>query len=439
MICLLPNCCFLSETTRMIEIHRALAARGVRPRVATHGGRHERVLRDEGIAYDVLGPRFDGERCNAFVRSIPGIGAPHQSMWSDDEIRTYVAAEAAYFREHGIEVAVTGWTLTALLSTRVVGIPLVTEHAGSFLPPVFERGMLPVPSRRLGLPGEGWLPRRVLRWLFNAGATRQMMYTGGFNRVAQELGVEGIPSFPAMLLGDLTLVTDVPELLGIPRAAIDSWTPRQPDRYRAGTRLRYTGPLYARLDQPIPERVEHFLAGPRPVVYVAITSSPPELVGDVVAALRGLDVRILVAATVHDLGGLEDERVMVAGILPNHLIMPRVDLAVIAGGQGSVQTALAAGLPFIGIPLQPEQDTNVALAERQGAARLVPQVEAGGPVLQQTVRALLADARFRDNARRLQAAFERVDGPGAAAEAILELLRSRRPAGAGTRRPVPSI
>lgn len=28
MICLLPNCCFLSETSRMLEIYRALRERG---------------------------------------------------------------------------------------------------------------------------------------------------------------------------------------------------------------------------------------------------------------------------------------------------------------------------------------------------------------------------------------------------------------------------
>jgi UDP:flavonoid glycosyltransferase YjiC (YdhE family) len=426
MICLLPNCCFLSETSRMMEIHRALVARGVEPRVATHGGRHERLLREAGIPYDLLGSPFTDERCGAFVRSIPGIGAPTQSMWSDEEIRAYVAAEAAYFQEHGVRVAVTGWTLTALLSTRVAGIPLVTEHAGSFLPPVFERGMLPAPSRPVGMPLERWLPGRLRRWLFNAGASRQTMYTEGFNRVARELGVPGVPSFPALLLGDLTLVTDVPEVLGIPREEVDGWSPRDPSRYRLGTRLRYTGPLYARLDLPVPERVERFLEGPRPIVYVAITSSPPELVRGVVTALHGLDVRVLVAATVHDLRDLEGERVLVEGILPSHEIMPRVDLVVVAGGQGSVQTALASGVPLIGIPLQPEQDTNVALAARAGAARLVPQSGAGGAALREAVREMLADDRYRRSARRLRAAFARADGPGAAAEAILELLRDAR-------------
>ncbi|GEM_PF-568131 len=421
MICLMPNCCFLSETSRMLEIYRALVARGARVCVVTHGGTHERVLTDAGVPYDVIGAGWNRARCEAFVRSIPGIGPPDQSMWSDDEIRAYVEAEAVYFREHAVRVAVTGWTLTALLSTRVVGIPLVTEHAGSMLPPVFERGLLPAPSGPVGMPLERWLPQPVRRRMFNAGADRLSIYTGGFNRVADELGVPGVPSFPALMLGDLSLVTDVPEVLGISREGIDSWTPRHPDRYRPGARLRYTGPLYAKLSVPVPERVERFLAGPGPIVYVAITSSPPELVRAAVGALRPLHVRILVAATVHDLTDLEDENVHVAGVLPNHEVMPRVDLAVTAGGQGSVQAALASGIPLIGIPLQPEQDANVAFAERQGAARLVPQEAAGTSALARSAQEMLADPRYRENARRLQAAFAKVDGPGAAADAILEL------------------
>ncbi|HTE63144.1 MAG TPA: nucleotide disphospho-sugar-binding domain-containing protein, partial [Solirubrobacteraceae bacterium] len=139
---------------------------------------------------------------------------------------------------------------------------------------------------------------------------------------------------------------------------------------------------------------------------------------------------VLVAATVHDLRELENERVLVRGVLPSHEIMPRVDVAVTAGGQGSVQAALAAGVPLIGIPLQPEQDANVALAERQGAARLVPQSAAGTATLTRTAREMLAADHYRQSARRLQALFARVDGPAAAAEAILELADGERaPAG----------
>jgi UDP:flavonoid glycosyltransferase YjiC (YdhE family) len=426
MICLLPNCCFLSETSRMLEIYRALRARvaaGIK--ILTHGGPYECMLQAAGVAYDVVGPGVSTQRYEEFVRSLPGIGRPDQSMWSDDELRRYARAEAEYFRRHQVSVAVTGWTLTALLSTRLAGIPLVTEHAGSFLPPVFERGMLPAPSRPIGLPAERWLPGRIRRRLYNAGVPKLDFYTGGFNRVAAELGVEPIPSFPALLLGDLTLVTDVPELLGLSREQVDGWTPRDPARYRPGTRLRYTGPIYAHLDVGIPDAVRAFLAGGRPVIYVAITSSTAALVRKVVHALCRLDARILVAATTHDLTDLASDQILVAGLLPSHLVMPDVDLAVIAGGQGSVQTALAAGVPLIGLPLQPEQDANITFAQRQGVARLVPQDFADPPALAEAARGLLASDAARRNARRLKQIFAAVDGPAAAADAVLELAAGR--------------
>jgi UDP:flavonoid glycosyltransferase YjiC (YdhE family) len=365
------------------------------------------------------------QRCTEFVASVPGIGSPDQSMWTDAELRSYAGAEAAYFREHQVAVAVTGWTLSTLLSTRLAGIPLVTDHAGAWLPPLFERGRLPLPSMPIGLPAERLLPAWLRTRLYNRGAPRAAIYTAGFNRVAAELGVPGVPSFAALLLGDLTLVTDVPEILGIPRAELDNWTPRDPARYRPGTRLRYAGPIYAELDLPVPAEVERFLAGRGPVVYVAITSSPADLVRSVVRQLTGTGARILVAGTVHDLADLQAENVLVGGVLPSHKIMPRVDLAVISGGQGSVQTALAAGLPFAGIPLQPEQDANVALAERQGAARRVPQQAAGGPRLSKVVLEMLADSRYRAQAGRLQQVFARVDGPAVAAELIQQLARER--------------
>jgi len=434
MICLLPNCAYLSETTRMLAIHDALRARGADARIATHGGPHEQALKAAGVAYDLLEPRMTDERAAEFVRSGPGMVRPDEShLWRDDELHAWVAGEVDYFRANDVGVAVTGWTLTALFSTRLVGIPLVTEHAGSYVPPVFERGLLPAPLYPLGLPLERLWPAHLRRRLGNAGVARIAVYTDGLNRVAAELGVEGVPSLAALLLGDLTLVTDVPEALGIPADAMASWTPRDPSRYRRGTRLRYTGPIYARLPIPVPPRVERFLAeGDGPIVYVAITSSSAALVRDAVTALRPLGGRILVAGTVHDLAALQDDRVLVEGVLPSHEIVPRVDLAVIAGGQGSVQSTLAAGVPFVGIPLQPEQHFNVVMAERQGAARFVPQAEAGGPRLLAAARALLADGRARAAARRVQELYAAVDGPGAAADAILELAAAGTPARAPT-------
>jgi UDP:flavonoid glycosyltransferase YjiC (YdhE family) len=357
----------------MLEISRALRARGADVRFATHGGPYEWLLREAGAEYDLLG----------------GDDAPAQE-----------AAEAEHLRAIGARVVVTGRTFTALGSSRLAGIPLVTAHAGSWVPPMWERRLLPLPFGPLGIPLERALPRMLRRHIFNLRAA-------------------GMAAEPARALGDVTLVTDVKELLGITGTGIDGWRPRDPAPYREGARLKLVGPIPGNLDLPLPERVERLLAGPRPIVYVAITSSEPALVRSAVGALRPLGARILVASTVHDLAGLQDEQVAVEPFLPNRLVMPRADLAVIAGGQGSVHTALAAGVPFLGLPLGPEQHLNVALAERAGAGLAVAPHLAGTPELTRTARGLLTETRHRAGAERLRDAFAHADGPGRAADAII--------------------
>jgi UDP:flavonoid glycosyltransferase YjiC (YdhE family) len=318
---------------------------------------------------------MDHERCVRFVRDGVGLGPPDQSMYSDDELREHALAEAAYFRKHGITVAVTGFALSTRLSTRLAGTTLVTEHAGCWVPPALEPRVLELTA-----------------------------YCGGFNRVADELGVPRIPNLPELLCGDLTLVPEVPQVLGIPAGEMED-------------RFRYTGPLFAHLDLPVPHRVSAFLDRPGPVVYVALTSTSPDLIRRIV---RQLHTRVLVAGTVHDLADLAGDDVLVEGVLPSHLIMPRVDLAITTGGQGSVQTAMASGTPLIAMPLQPEQQLNVGLLHRLGAVESID-LDQVGP----QVDKMLGCESHRVAARRIQSWYDEVDGPEQAAEAIMEVASAR--------------
>ena len=414
MICLLPHCAYLSETSRMLELHRALTELGVPVRLATHGGPHERLLAEAGIEYDVLGPGLSSARAAAFVGSAVGLGDPRQSMYDDAEIRTYVAAEAGYFRANGITIAVTGFTLTTLLSSQLAGVQVITEHAGSFVPPVFEHRLLPAPTRPVD-PRLKHAPDWLARLLVNRTPNRITAYTGGFNRVAAELGVEGIPSLAALLLGDLSLVPEIPEVLGISSAELAAWKPGK--GYRADSQLRAVGPLFAQLDLPLPAEVQKFLDHRGPTIYLAMTSTPPGRVRTAIADLSRLDVRILVAGTIHDLGDLATDQVMIKGVLPSHLVMPQVDLAVTTGGQGSVQTAMASGTPLLGIPLHIEQDLNVVLVERLGAAR-----RARSRNLSDLAAQMLGNPGHRDAAERIQKLYAAADGPAEAAMAIAQHL-----------------
>ncbi|HYQ33630.1 MAG TPA: hypothetical protein VEQ83_10490, partial [Lapillicoccus sp.] len=301
MISVVPHCGYLSETSRMLEIHRALRERGAPVRLAAHGGTHQNLLGRAGVDYDLIEPRLTPARCAELVRSGPGLGPPDQSMWTDDELLAHAGAEATYFRDHDVSVVVTGFALTTLLSTRLAGIPLVTEHAGSFVPPLAERGLLPLPTGPSLPPPLRDLPPEVARAAYNERFGTRDLYTAGFNRVAARLGVEPVPSLPALLLGDLTLVTDLPEVVGVTAEEMEAWRPAPGSPYRPSTRLAYAGPIHAHLDVPMPARAEALLSSPGTTVYVAMTSTAPDLVRAVVAdVVAAGDWRVLVAGTVHE-------------------------------------------------------------------------------------------------------------------------------------------
>ena len=421
MIVLMPNCGFLSETSRMLHIAQALQACGETVAMATHGGPYTQVLDNARMPYTLLSPVMDDARCRQFLKDLVQIGRPGVRLQPPHEVRQSVEAEAAFFRSTGARMAVTGFTLTAFLSTRMAGIPLATSHGGSWVPPVLERGLAPVPTT-MPIPGTEWLPRWLKRKFANGTSRRMTDPVKFLNTVAVELGVEPVPTLAALMLGDLTLVTDVPEILGVSAPDMEAWHPNPPRAYRAGTRLMYVGPMFARLDIAVPAKVQPLLDGSRPTAYVVLSSSSPEMLRNVTARVRQAGVRVIVGATIHDFGPNTDPDVVVAGILPSHEIMPRVDVVVAMGGQGSVQTAMASGTPLVGIPLHPEQELNVDLAARQGMALAMAPRHAGTEKMTAAVRRLVAEPEFRQQARRVQQLYAGSDGASRAAAAITRYL-----------------
>lgn len=436
MIALFPNCGFLSETSRMLHIAQALRAQGEAVCLATHGGPYARVLSDAGEPFTLLEPHFDDARCAAYLRDLVQIGRPGTRLQPAHEVRESVQAEVEYLKARSAKAIVTGFTLTAYLSSRLAGIPLIASHGGSYVPPLFERDLAPVPTT-MPMPGVEWLPAWLKRRIANGGAVRMTGPTRFLNEIAEELGIEPVPTLAALMLGDLTLVTDTAEVLGISAADLSAWQPRPAKAYRAGTKLVATGPLFACLNLPIPPKVERFLDRSRPTALVVLSSATPQLLRQAAARVRAAGVRVIVGATIHDFGPNDDPEVVVAGLLPNHRVMPEVDVAVTMGGQGTVQTALASGTPLVGIPLHPEQELNVDLAARHGAALAVAPRHVNSPRLTEAVRRVLADRRFADAAAKVRGWYAGVDGAAEAARAIRLWLtgRANRSIGFGSAMP----
>jgi UDP:flavonoid glycosyltransferase YjiC (YdhE family) len=421
MIVMLPHCGFLSETSRMLHIGHALRGLGHQVHFATHGGPYEFVLRDAGEQPIALTPYADRDRCAQWVNDLVQMGRPGVRLMQADELKESVKAESQLFKHLGAQAVVTGFQLSAYLSARHSRLPLITSHGGAFVGPVFERGLAPVPMT-MPIPGTEWLPRWMKKRLANSMPLRMKGPCLFLNEHAAQLGIEPVPSIAAMMMGDLTLLTELPQVLGLEADEIAQWSARNPRAFRRNSRVAITGPLFARLDQLIPDRVASFLDGSKPTVFVVLSSSASDFLQSVVQRVRAAGVRVLVGATIHHWKDSGDPDVVAAGVLPSHLIMPHVSLVVGMGGQGTSQSAMASGTPFIGIPLHPEQELNVDLVARHGAGAAIAPRHADTQRMTALVKALLADPGYKIGAQKIQRWGEGWDGAQQAATAITSYL-----------------
>ncbi len=404
----------------MIAIYRKLKELGADVIMASHGGTFEFLLDQEGIPHERIEPSMPEDLCRRYIQA--GIKGP-EGLLTKDEIRDAVQAEMEFFGEIEASAVITGFMITTVLSARGAGIPLVVDHLGSFVPPIFERKLFTCrdvfDNAITRLIPESWM-NRLIGWLMLH--MRHQLKT--FNSVAEELDIEPVRNMFDLTMGDLTLVTDVPEILTIPEVEMEAWRSANIHHYRPTARLKYTGAIYAQLFGEVPDDVRQFLKTDKPKVYVALASSKPEYIRLVYDTLAEMDVKAVLCSMVHSSDFGRADNILVREYLPSHLVMPMCDLVIIHGGQGSVQSAIASGTPLIGFPLQPEQNFNLMQVERHGAGLCMSLRNLKNGKLRTAIENVLEKEVYQVNMKKLQSFQETRDGPLEAAKSIIALVES---------------
>lgn len=418
-VVLLPNAGFLSETTRMLAVYHELQKLGTHTVLATHGGTYEGVLEQEGVSWERIPPAQTEQDCRRYLAAV--LDPFKTSLYPRDHLQEVVKGEIALLQDVGAGAVLSGFTLSARLSANAVGARLAVTHLGSWIPPVLERGEFRIDKVFDSVFPLSLLPvrlqRRVIRWVF----PRFKRHTAAFNDVAKELGIEPVRSLFDVMLGDLVLVTDVPDILGIPEEELEGWRPTG-RHYRPELRFAYSGAIFARTFGELPGHVREFLETDRPTVYVAMASTQPEYLRIVLETLSEMEeVRTVAVTTVHGDGLAFGDNVLLCDFLPSHQVMPLCDAAVIHGGQGTVQTAIAAGTPVVGIPLQPEQNVNLGIVEGWGGGLTLSLKELRRGELGPAVEDILREPRFKHVMGDLRQRQARRDGPAEVARRLTML------------------
>lgn len=390
----------LAETTRMIQVARALDPAHS---AVFMGYEHDYVdlVRDAGFPYRACEPawtRAERDQALAFDQ-----GRSVRSPFTTDLVRERVRVERSVVRETGARAMVTGSNLTSFLSARAEGVPLY------YPVPFALTGPQVAQTRRMGfVRGRSGLARaadRVATSAFRWVYTSAPLAPRAFTTVAREHGVPAPRTVAELIRADHNLLTETAwELEGVDL----------PDDFER------VGPIFAHLDAPLPAVVEELAAAPEPLVYLGLGSSASRAL--VLRTARALgDLPVNVVAPVRHY--LRDDDVLppnvhVTDLLPAHRLGGLIGAAVLHGGQGTVQTACATGVPFVGMGLQPEQTWNVRRCEERGNAVVVSPRRVGTQDFRTGVHRALFDPAVRAAAAEVREASAGEDGAAATARVI---------------------
>lgn len=399
-----PETFNLAETTRGIEIARHLRERfecvfmGYSERYAGH-------VREAGLAYHALAPQLTEAQAEQLIRVDQGRGLRHP--FTTAMIRRRIAAERALIGRLRPRAVVIGTTLSMLVSARAEGVPLV------YAKPFAYTGAHLAGADRLPVAGgdgrvADWVNRRAAG-LARLAAGRVTYVPRSFRTAATENAVPLPRRTIDLLDADLNLITS-------PWAA----------DYALPASYRTVGPIFARLDRPVPDVVRRLAERAEPLLYLAVGSSGNRrLVLALARALGRLPVNVVAPVAWYLRPGdsrLIPPNVHVTDLLPADRLGPFIDGSVIHGGEGTVQTACASGHPFVGIGLQLEQRMNIDACVRSGNALRVTRRDVGGARFARAVQRVIHDDALAERARAVQELVRGADGSRLAAEEVVALV-----------------
>lgn len=388
-----PESFNMGETTRCIEIARMARERGHTVLFHVYSPKYIGLLESTGLPVHLREPIMSDAEAEQIMALDQGRGVRHP--FTTDMVRRRVTAELAAIRDFNADAVVIGSNLTMLLSARIAGVPIFYARPYAYSSTYFSKK--PVGGE---LAAPGWL-RAVARVLSYKPAS--------FTRVAREHGLRLPHRTVDMLSADVNLICSLfTQLRG------DSLV--EPD---VGV-----GPIYYRAPGELPQIVHE--PRERPLIYVGMGSSgSADILVQVLRQLSAAPVDVLVGGGVQlsDTSKL-GSNIHFAGTIPAHLLAGHIDASITHGGEGTVQTACLAGVPFAGIAMQAEQSWNIEECVRYGNALRFTKNDVRRGNMRDILDRLLSDEGMRARARQLGEAMRTMDGAALAVEKIEDYLRA---------------
>ena len=395
----------LGDFTRALEIARGIKISGAQLKFFNHGGIHNHLIEKAGIEMENLQPELSWEQHEKIMdinRYKAAIGTPLPI--SKEEWIKMTEADLESFSDYQPHGVYAGLNLSCMISVPYAKLPMVTQVPTVNCPAFIHKELYNMPNTmeknffmRHILPGR--VKRRIMKKVLLRDSAKASLTT--FNEARKHFGLKPIYNIVDLVRGDITLLPDLPELSGLPEHEL---TPG----------YFYTAPVFARMDGAIPERVKEVFSRPGLNVFCSLGSSGfPETLKTIIEALKSNPNLNIVCTTTtilepEELGPATD-RFFATDFLPAHLVNEMADIAVTHGGQGTVQTAIWAGTPVVGIGFQAEQQANIDGMVRAGMAIRIPIYAVTQKRLLKAVDRV-SQPRYAEAAQRMQQRLRSTDG-----------------------------
>ncbi|MFC9897320.1 glycosyltransferase [Nocardia sp. NPDC127579] len=328
-------------------------------------------------------------------------GAP---LYTEKDLHGYTAEECRLFADIAPDIVVGDFRLSLAVSARLARIPYAAIANAYWS--VDSGRRIPLPE----LPLTRALGVRAAAPIFAAARPFAFaLHTLAHNRLRR---YHGLPTLGSDLRAvytdaDHLLFADPPELA---------------PAHVLSRRARFLGPvLWSPSGAPgwwndLPED--------RPLVYVTLGSSGASaLLRDVVRALAEVPVTVLTASAGAGLPDPLPANVFVSEYLPGDAAARRSALVICNGGSPTVQQALAAGRPVLGLPANMDQHLSMWSVVAAGAGTLLRSEHASPAAVAAATRELLADTGTHARAKALAHRFATYDAPATFADAVAEIIR----------------
>jgi UDP:flavonoid glycosyltransferase YjiC (YdhE family) len=175
------------------------------------------------------------------------------------------------------------------------------------------------------------------------------------------------------------------------------------------------------------------------VTQGTVATDPRHLLIATIEALAGVPALVVVTTggrvgeLLHALPGPLPANVRIEQFVPYAQLMPHVDVLVTNGGYGTVQQALAHGVPIVVAGATEDKPENAARIAWSGTGVRIRSQRPTSERIREAVRAVTEIPRYRERAAVIAREMAGYDAPRTAADLLEQLARSGAPVTAPVR------